>query len=87
MVKGGEVRSIVPGGTQTSSIRVPPIIWRVSASRTPAQSASTYTTRATGETGSLYTRDMAVYTFHGVWNRVYMAACDCAPPIPSLLRQ
>ena len=33
---GGEVRSIVPDGTQTSSIRVPPIIRRVSASRTPA---------------------------------------------------
>lgn len=40
MVRGGEVRSIVPGGSQTSSIRVPPIIWRVSASRIPVQSTS-----------------------------------------------
>lgn len=41
--RGGQVRSIVPDGTQTSSIRVPPIIWRVSASRTRVQPASTDT--------------------------------------------
>ena len=53
----GEVRSIVPGGTQTSSIRVPPIICRVSASRTRIQPTRVGTRYAhnseTGEIGSL----------------------------------
>lgn len=52
---GGEVRSIVPDGTQTSSIRVPPIIRRVSASRTPASPTSILHMHTGEEMGSLYT--------------------------------
>lgn len=64
--EGGEVRSIVPGGTQTSSIRVPPIIWRVSASRTPVHSNQYMLYAHTGEpersAPSTRMRDTAVHT-------------------------
>lgn len=90
---GREVRSIVPGGAQTSSIRVPPIIWRVSATNTGA-----HTGPASGDTHCTHTkrlnrreirsaqmRDMAVpFTVCGIG--IYMAA-DCAaiPPPPSAI--
>ena len=68
---------------------MPPIIWRVSASRTRVQHhvriRHTYTHNSEAWRGRLslslslslspQMRDMAVAAFHGVRNRIYMATC------------